>query len=267
MRCNRQLGSIAVRLCEIEPLTGRSHMVTWNLWSLAYREGELAAPASVPAHAPFSVEFPLDVIGHVFRRGWRIRLSISPAFDPALWANPQPYEIGVLAGARASAVVLPLREPRAADAAITKRFEASQTSYVDPATYAPILKTEREESNVRTAHIETAGSQRRLIVRKLLDSGSYVYGGVLDGLLVDERAEEGFTMTAGSPLSGAATSRYDSRLRRGGWDVRAVASTRIWSDGDASAPEFRYRAEVDTYVGDTPFVRREIEGRIPRHWI
>jgi hypothetical protein len=74
-------------------------------------------------------------------------------------------------------------------------------------------------------------------------------------------------MTAGSPLSSVATSRYDSRLRRGGWDVRAVASTRIWSDGGASAPEFRYRAEVDTYVGDTPFVRREIEGRIPRHWI
>jgi hypothetical protein len=242
-------------------------MVTWNLWSLAYREGELGPPAPVPTQAPFSVELPLDVIGHVFRRGWRIRVAISPAFDPALWSNPQPYRIGVLAGSRASAVVLPLREPRAADAAVAKRFAASQTSYVDPATYAPILKTEREESNVRTARVDSAGGQRRLVVRKLLDSGSYVYGGVLDGLLVDERAEEGFTMTAGSPLSSVATSRYDSRLRRGDWDVRAVASTRIWSDSAGLEPEFRYHAEVDTYVGDTPFVRREIEGRIPRRWI
>ncbi|HEY1428759.1 MAG TPA: hypothetical protein VGF18_04255, partial [Candidatus Tumulicola sp.] len=63
------------------------------------------------------------------------------------------------------------------------------------------------------------------------------------------------------------TSRYDSHLRRGDWDVRAVASTRIWSGGDASAPEFRYSARVETFAGGTPFARRDIEGRIRRRWI
>jgi uncharacterized protein len=267
MRCNRPLGSIAVRLCEIEPLTGRSHMVTWNLWSLAYRQGELGPPAAVPVDAPFSVELPLDVIGHVFRRGWRIRLSVSPAFTPALWANPQPYTIGLLAGGNASDVVLPLREARSADDAVTARFAASQTSYVDPSIYAPIARTVREATNVRTARVERHGAQRRLIVRKLLDSGSYVYGGLLEGLLVDERAEEGFTAIAGSPLSAVATSRYDSRLRRGSWDVRAVTTTNIWSDASGAQSEFRYSATVEAYIGSRPFARRSVDGRIPRRWI
>jgi uncharacterized protein len=267
MRCNKPLGSIAVRLCEIEPLTGRSHLVTWNLWNLAYRNGELQPPADVPVGTPFSVELPLDVIGHVFLRGWRIRLAISPAFTPAMWADARPFDIGVLAGANASALVLPLREPRAADAAIAQRFARSETSYVDPATYAPILKTVREESNVRTAHVDGNGDGKRVVVNKLLDSGSYVYGGLLDGLLVDERAQERFTIVTGHPLSAVATSRYDSHLRRGSWDVRAITSTEVRAAGTTSHPEFEYRATIDAYSAGKTFAHREIQGRIPRRWI
>jgi putative CocE/NonD family hydrolase len=267
MRSTRAIASIAVRLCEIEPLTGRSHMVTWNLWSLAYRNGDLQPPSTVPVGTPFSVEFPLDILGHVFRRGWRIRLAIAPSFDPAMWANPKPYDVAVLAGGNASALVLPLRDARAADAALARRFALSQTSYADPSTYAPILRTVRDESNVRTARIEGTGPKQKLYVRKKLDSGSFVYGGVLDDLLVDETAEEDFTLTADAPLSGLATTRYDSHLRRRDWNVRAVTTTRVWSDSGASRPEFRYRATVETYVDEHPFVRREIEGRIPRRWI
>jgi uncharacterized protein len=267
MRSTRAIASIAVRLCEIEPLTGRSHMVTWNLWSLAYRNGDLEPPSGVPVDAPFSLEFPLDILGHVFRRGWRIRLAISPSFDPAMWANPKPYDIAVLAGGNASALVLPLRDVRATDAAVAQRFAMSQTSYADPSTYAPILRTIRDESNVRTAYIEGSEGHRKLLVRKVLDSGSFVYGGVLDELLVDEIAEEGFTLTAGDPLSSVATTRYDSRLRRRDWNVRALAATRVWSDAGGSRPEFRYRATVETYVDDRAFVRREVEGRIPRRWV
>jgi predicted acyl esterase len=267
MRSTRELASIAVRLCEIEPLTGRSHIVTWNLWSLAYRNGDLEPPSPVPIGPPFSVEFPLDVLGHVFRRGWRIRLAISPAFEPAMWTNTKPYEIAVLTGGNASAVVLPLRDARSADIAVSRRFETSQTSYVDPSTYAPILTTVRDESNVRIARIQGAGEAERLIVHKLLDSGSYVYGGVLHGLLVDETAQERFTMTAGSPLSSEQTTRYDSRLRRRNWNVRALTTTRVWSDHEGGHPEFHYRATVETFIDDREFARREVEGRIPRRWI
>jgi putative CocE/NonD family hydrolase len=267
MRSTRAIASIAVRLCEIEPLTGRSHMVTWNLWSLAYRNGDLEPPSAVPVDAPFSLEFPLDILGHVFRRGWRIRLAISPSFDPAMWANPKPYDIAVLAGGNASALVLPLRHARATDAAVAQRFAMSQTSYADPSTYAPILRTIRDESNVRTAYIAGSEGHQKLLVHKVLDSGSFVYGGVLEELLVDEIAQENFTLTAGDPLSSVATTRYDSRLRRRDWNVRALTATRVWSDAGGSRPEFHYRATVETYVDDRAFVRREVEGRIPRRWI
>ena len=146
-------------------------------------------------------------------------------------------------------------------------LQLPETSYVDPATYAPILKTVREESNIRTAHIAGSGATARVVVHKLLDSGSYVYGGLLDGLLVNERAEEGFTITSGNPLSAVATSRYDSRLQRGSWDVRAVTATEVRAAGTPSHPEFRYRATIDAYSGGVPFAHREIEGRIPRRWV
>ena len=41
---NRPTASLAMRLCELEPGTGASHLVTYRFFNLAYRGGDMAKP-------------------------------------------------------------------------------------------------------------------------------------------------------------------------------------------------------------------------------
>jgi hypothetical protein len=101
-----------------------------------------------------------------------------------------------------------------------------------------------------------------------MDAGSFVYGGMLDHLLVDSSATEDFTTVAADPLSSKMVARYDSKLARGDWRVRAVATCTVWSERVPSGETvFRYEAAVETFIGDEPFERRNVEGLIPRRWV
>jgi hypothetical protein len=63
-------------------------------------------------------------------------------------------------------------------------------------------------------------------------------------------------------------ARYDSKLARGTWRVRAVTESKVWSERLASGETvFRYEAAVETYIGDEPFEKHRVEGTIPRRWV
>ncbi|HEY1654817.1 MAG TPA: CocE/NonD family hydrolase, partial [Candidatus Tumulicola sp.] len=266
LECDRNPAAIAVRLCEVSP-SGRSHLVTYRFWNLGYLDGQLGAPQPVP-HGRFTIKLPLNVMGHTFKRGWRIRLSISPAFVPTLWRAAEPANVTLHAGYDAvSALVLPQRRPRPQDARIGAMLGRSVTAHVDPDRYAPIEATRREAANRRTAETIEVDGKPGVVVRKLMDAGSYVYGGLLEHLLVDSIATETFRTLAGDPSTAEMRTTYDSKLERGNWRVRAVTKTRVWCRRPAGGTEFRYEADVETFVGDRPFERRHVEGAIPRRWV
>jgi hypothetical protein len=268
LECDRSPAAIAVRLCEVSP-SGRSHLVTYRFWNLGYLDGELGKPQPVPA-GRFVVKLPLNVMGHTFARGWKIRLSISPAFVPTMWRAPGLATIVLHAGADVqSALVLPVRPARPQeDARAGALLGSNVTAHVNPERYAPIEATRRDAVNRRTAKVIDAGGKPGVAVHKLMDAGSYVYGGILERLLVDSSATEEFRTIAGDPMSAEMTTRYESKLERGAWRVRAVTQTRVWSEHLASGePAFRYSADVETFVGERPFERRHVEGSIPRRWV
>ncbi len=64
---------------------------------------------------PFSFRVVLNLMGHTFKRGWRIRLALSPSFYPTLWESPEAVTItlhmGEAEGMAASAIVLPGARP------------------------------------------------------------------------------------------------------------------------------------------------------------
>jgi len=267
VECDRNPAAIAVRLCEVSPHTGKSHLVTYRFWNLGYLDGELGDPQPVP-HGRFTVTLPLNVMGHTFKRGWKVRLSISPAYVPTMWRASDACELVVHAGGGAGKLVLPGRPARAEDARIERLIGTPVTAHVNPEQYAPILKTLRDGANRRTARATEIDGKPGIAVHKLMDEGSYVYGGILDRLLVDSVATEDFTTIAGDPLSSKMVARYDSQLARGDWRVRAVTTSTVWSerlpDGGSA---FRYEATVDTYIGDEPFEQTRVEGTIPRRWV
>lgn len=266
VECDRHPAAIAVRLCEVSP-SGRSHLVTYRFWNLGYLDGQLGEPQVVPP-GRFTVKLPLNVMGHTFKRGWRIRLSISPAFVPTMWRAPDLAELVLHVGGTDGALVLPVRPARPQDARADALLGRNVTAHVDPERYAPIEATRRDAVNRRTAEVVEIDGKPGVAVHKLMDAGSYVYGGILDHLLVDSSATEEFRTIAGEPMFAEMTARYESKLERGDWRVRAVTQTRVWSERAPSGEAaFRYTADVETFVGDQPFERRHVEGSIPRLWV
>ncbi|WP_171072669.1 hypothetical protein [Streptomyces sp. DASNCL29] len=105
-------------------------------------------------------------------------------------------------------------------------------------------------------------------MHKVFDSGSAVYGGVLDDLLVDQTAEENFQILDGDPLSATGFTRSATQLQRADWKVRLVTHTRVHSEKTASGRfVFRYEVDLHTFVADEPFEEKHIRGTIPRRWV
>jgi len=134
---NRPTASLSIRLCELEPETQASHLVTYRFYNLAHRGGDMASPEKIEPGKTFTLRVPLNIAGHTFKKGWRIRLSLSPSFYPTLWQTADAPTVTLFAGGadgfEASALMLPGREPRVEDKAVQKLLPAtSVTEYVNP---------------------------------------------------------------------------------------------------------------------------------------
>ena len=71
---NRPTASLSIRLCELEPETQASHLVTYRFYNLAYRGGDMASPEKIEPGKTFTLRVTLNIAGHTFKKGWRIRL-------------------------------------------------------------------------------------------------------------------------------------------------------------------------------------------------
>src|SRR6476620_2521341 len=71
---DRPTASLSIRLCELEPETGASHLVTYRFYNLAYRGGDMASPEKIQPGKTFTLRVTLNIAGHTFKKGWRIRL-------------------------------------------------------------------------------------------------------------------------------------------------------------------------------------------------
>ena len=277
---DRPIASLAIRLNEVSPNTGASHLVTYRFFNLAYRGGDTAKPQTVEPGVPFSIRVPLNVMGHTFKPGWRIRLAVSPSFYPTLWEPPEAVtltvETGETGGFPASALILPGREPRNEDRRAQRLLPAkSAAAFVNPDDYLPTLAEARPAVTTRKAYPVTINGRPGMLTRKVFDSGRYQYGGPLQNLWVDLIAEENFQMVIDDPLSLVGFTRSTTILERpeAGFRARSETSTNIWSETDgAGGYVFRYRATVKTFTGgpegtDRPFAEKTVTGEIPRSWI
>lgn len=278
---DQPITSLAVRLCEISPETGASHLVTYTFFNLCYRNGDFADPIELEPGAVFDVRIPLGVVGHTFKRGWKVRLSVSPSFFPTLWQTPTVPVItvhtGPVSGSPASKLTLPQRAARSEDDRMAQLLSAdSKIVCVDAADYVP-TETERESKATSRAEPLVVRGRKGVRVHKVVDAGRYRYGGPLGGLLVDQVAEENFQMLEADPLSLEGFSSMHTVLERSGeygdWKARSQTTARVWSERDAKGLVFfRYRSTIETFIADEqgafqPFEDTVVEGSVPRRWI
>ena len=87
--------------------------VTRGFLNLTHRDTH-EHPEPLEPGRRYKVAFRLNAIGHAFRAGHRIRVSLSPSYWPLIWPSPEPVTLTVHAGA-ASSIAFPVRPPRAED--------------------------------------------------------------------------------------------------------------------------------------------------------
>lgn len=280
LSADRPIAALAVRLCEVSPRTGASHLVCYRFCNLADRGGDLAAPEPVKPGEVFTFRLTLNMMGHTFKKGWRLRLAISPSFYPTLWESPEPVivtlHMGDAEGRAASAIMLPGRPPREEDKTAQALLPATSAGvYVNPDDYLPILIEARPAETTREVQYLAINGKPGILTRKVFDSGKYLYGGPLQGLWVDQIAEENFEMAIGDPLSLKGYTSSTTILERPeqGFRARSETTTSVWSETEPEGGYvLRYRATVKTFSGrepseDQPFRTKTVEGVIARTWI
>jgi hypothetical protein len=134
LRCSvdKPQALVAVRLNDVLP-DGRSTRVTLGLLNLTHRDGHAVPTPLVPGEI-YEAEVELDDIAHAFPAGHRIAVSLSTTYYPHVWPSPELATLTVHCGA--SALLLPVRPPRAEDAEL-RPFDPPETAEPTPAIHHP----------------------------------------------------------------------------------------------------------------------------------
>jgi uncharacterized protein len=111
---DRPIAHLALRVCEVTP-DGHSWLVTYGLLNLTHRQSHQDPSPLEPGHA-YDVEVPLNFTSHRFPAGSRIRAAVSESLWPLVWPSPQVANLTLDLGA--SRLELPVRDPRAQEAAM-----------------------------------------------------------------------------------------------------------------------------------------------------
>jgi putative CocE/NonD family hydrolase len=270
LECDKPQAVIAVRLSEVNPETNKSHLVTYRFFNLCYRDGDMSQPKPISAD-PFTVRIPLNITGHVFKRGWIVRLSVSPFLFPTMWQSLEIPRLKLRTGAGGglpeSVLSLPSRAQRADDSRVQKLLHGSHTMYVNPEQYVETVE-KRAASNTRTAQPVMVGGKKGTLVKKVFDNGSTILGGALGDVLFDQIIEEAIQIVEGDPLSTTFSGSTVSILSRRDWKTRAVTQTRLWCEKmNADQVVFRYEAHIKAFSDDRLLEEKHIEGVIPRRWV
>ncbi|WP_329167469.1 CocE/NonD family hydrolase [Streptomyces sp. NBC_01267] len=247
VRSEVRTGQVIARLCDVAP-DGSSTLVTRGALNFSARHGRDRADIWEPGTTE-TVTFELNGVGHTFPPGHRIRLSVSSAYWPWIWPQPDSAHGWTLDPA-ASTMELPVRAHT--EDHIT--FEEPEQSEA----LAVVYPEDQEERPERLVVRDVAKGTWRLEVDPRY-GGTRIYP---DGLEFSEDALETYTINESDPLSAHTRSDWSIRLHRPetGWDVRVRTRSEITCD----AAVFITSNEVICEDGDEVVFQRSWERRIPR---
>ncbi len=248
---DRPQALLAVRLCEVFP-DGASTRVTWGLLNLAHRAGHERPEPLAPGRR-YTVTLRLNDVAHAFAPGNRLRIAVSAAYWPIAWPSPAPVTLSVFTGA--SHVELPVRPPRAEDAALRP--------FGEPACAPPPEVTEIAPPRfARTVERDAATGETVCTV--LAEGGGFGSAGEsrLDeiDLVVGHTIVRRYRIDDDEPLSARAEVEQTATLARGAWRVRVETRATL----SATATHFELHARLDAFENDRLVGTRRWDRRIAR---
>ncbi|MGO7211642.1 CocE/NonD family hydrolase [Rhizobium ruizarguesonis] len=209
LRSRAASGNLCARLVDVHP-DGTATRVAFGVVNLTHRDGN-TDPKPLMSGERVSIRLVLDACGYRFRKGHRVRLSLSTAYWPMIL--PPPDDEGIEVDIAALGLGLPMLG------------EHQRIDIKEPANPDPLPK-----------YIEhAAAATKRQVVRDLsanrTDYHIHEDTGLAEhpetGLSTRQLREEVWSISPDNPLSMTGTSTWTCDMRRPGWFVRTVATARI----------------------------------------
>jgi hypothetical protein len=243
---DQPLALVAVRLCDISP-GGSSLLVTRGLFNLTHRLSH-EFPEPLEPGQTYTVTIPLNAIAHALPAGHRWRVALSPTYWPLAWPSPKPVTLTIKTG-MASRLILPIRPPRPADAALLP--------FPEPET-APPLATELLAPASR--HQTTVYDSIRGQYRSTEESSTGRRRILANGLETETTSTSIYTIIEGDPLSAHAQSDRIVSIGRAEWQTRIETSSTLTAD----AHNFHVLNTLQAYEGRIRVFTKSWTTIIPR---
>ncbi len=245
---DKPVALLSVRLNEVEP-EGASSRITYQVLNACHRDGHESPEALEPGKR-YRIRVQLRDWAHRFKAGNRLRVAVSTAAWPLVWPSPEPVRLTVHAGA--SELEIPVRLPRAEDAALRDLGAA----FVPNAGARTVIEPPGPKDGSKV--MEWRVAERKLVIRSEKDVGRYV---------IDDTGTEmsgGWVETSEimdhDPTSARVEYTRWLGFRRGDWNVRVESVLRV----AVTRENYLLTGEVRTFDGGKEFFSRVWDRKIPR---
>ena len=211
---DQPVAQVAVRLSDVWP-DGAARRTSYAVFNLNHLAGHDRPQKLVPGQR-YRARIELNVLGHRFPAGHRLRASISTAYWPLIWPTPERVTLTVhTSGTRLD---LPVRAPQAGDGA--RPFAEPES-----APLTPVSKVAEGRLYRATAHDLISG-----IVTYVTDGEGGVFGeGILrfDDIdtIVNHAIRRELHIHPEDPLSARYRIKQAHDLKRDGWDIHVETDT------------------------------------------
>ncbi len=233
VEADQSLAMVAVRLIDVSE-NDQATRVSYGLLNLTHRDSHEHPEPLVPGER-YRVTVRMKHIAQRFPAGHSIRLSISTIYWPIAWPSPAPVKLTI--DPSASALHLPVREPRPAEEAELVPFGEPE---MGPPADVTLVQPTREQWQVIR---DLANDLNTLEV--VHDEGTRRFNAI--DLEVSSQVTERYTYAYANHDSLRGWCEWVRRFRRGEWETTTITRTLLTCDGS----NFRIRATLDAYEGDT----------------
>jgi hypothetical protein len=246
---DRPRALVSVRVNDVAP-SGASTRVAIGHLNLCHRQGHDSPQDLVPGRVE-TATVDLDDIAHRFPAGHRIAVSISTVYWPIAWPSPELATLTIHCGD--SALDLPVRPPRAEDAAL-RPFGPPEAAANDPETDLPPDPAE--------PMIRRSVRHDLLTGEMVVDFPRWTYATAMPAIDQTHRGTglARYRIIDGEPLSAACETRYSVRIHRPDAVIGHDSEGRLTCDATHFIVTMRLRI---TENGAEVFARDWTE-RIPR---
>ena len=238
---------LVARLCDVLP-DGRVARVSYQVLNLTHRDGH-DAPTPLEPGQVYRVTIDLNLCGHRFLPGHRIRLAIASAYWPLIW--PAPFAATLTVRTGESVLSLPVL-----------KSQGSPVAFPPPAHGPPTPVTQLDPGLVRRHSTQDHVTGEHTYVTEAVGG---VFGeGVLRfddiGTQVAHSLKRELTIQDDDPLSARYVLTQTFEMRREGWRTRIDVTATMRSDRDT----FYLTGVLNAFEGDTLVRSRTWERAIPR---